>query len=443
MSFDDKVIWSEGMFIRAQHFQQEARHVERQLRARTKALVPYGWGLTELRLNRELLSIGQFAIERASGIFPDGTPFSLPGESLRLPPLMLGENVRNAVIYLTLPLTEPGGREVADAETELTTRYTLAEIDVADANSSDMSAAPINVGKLRLRYALETSDRSGLAGIGLARISEVRSDNSVVLDESYVPPAMDCAVSPILSGLLTEIVGLLNHRGEAIASRLAGANVGTAAEITDMMMLQTINRWQPVFSHMASASFVHPERLFIAMIGLAGELATFTAAGRRPRPFPVYDHERLQPTFAPVVTAVRQALSAVLERSAITIPLIEHRYGIRVAEVADRSLYSKYSFILAAKADMPAEALVRRLVGQIKIGAAEQITELVNAALPGIMLRALPVAPRQIPYHTGKAYFELDRSSPTWKQVAAGNGLAIHVAGDFPALELDLWAVKD
>lgn len=443
MSFDDKVIWSEGMFIRAQHFQQEARHAERQLRARTKALVPYGWGLTELRLNRELLSIGQFAIERAAGVFADGTPFSLPGDSLRLPPLMLGENVRNAVIYLTLPLTEPGGREVAEAEAELTTRYTLAEIDVADANSSDMSAAPINVGKLRLRYALETSDRSGFAGIGLARISEVRSDNSVVLDEGYVPPAMDCAISPILSGLLTEIVGLLNHRGEAIASRLAGANVGTAAEITDMMMLQTINRWQPVFSHMASASFVHPERLFIAMIGLAGELATFTAAGHRPRPFPVYDHERLQPTFAPVTAAVRQALSAVLERTAITIPLIEHRYGIRVAEVADRTLYSKYSFILAAKADMPAEALVRRLVGQIKIGAAEQITELVNAALPGIMLRALPVAPRQIPYHTGKAYFELDRSSPIWKQVAAGNGLAIHVAGDFPALELDLWAVKD
>ena len=443
MSFDDKVIWSEGMFIRAQHFQQEARHFARQLRARTKGLVPYGWGLTELRLNRELLSIGQFAVERASGVFADGTPFSLPDDSLRLPPLMLNENVRNAVIYLTLPLTEPGGREVAEAEAELTTRYTPFEIDVADANSSDLSAAPINVGKLRLRYGLETSDRSGLVGIGLARIVEVRSDNSVVLDESYVPPAMDCAVSPILSGLLTEIVGLLNHRGEAIAGRLAGTNVGTAAEITDLMMLQTINRWQPVFTHMASCTFVHPERLFVAIIGLAGELATFTAAGHRPRPFPVYDHERLQLSFAPVAAAVRQALSAVLERSAITIPLVEHRYGIRVADVPDRSIYSKYSFILAAKADMPADALVRRLVGQIKIGAAEQITELVNAALPGIMLRALPVAPRQIPYHTGKAYFELDRSSPIWKQVAAGNGLAIHVGGDFPALELCLGAAKD
>ena len=120
---------------------------------------------------------------------------------------------------------------------------------------------------------------------------------------------------------------------------------------------------------------------------------------------------------------MRQALSAVLERSAIPIPLTEHRYGIRVAEVPDRSLYGRYTFVLAAKADMPGETLVRRLVGQIKIGAAEQITELVNAALPGIMPRALPVAPRQIPYHSGKAYFELDRTNAAWKQVAAGNGL--------------------
>ena len=41
----------------------------------------------------------------------------------------------------------------------------------------------------------------------------------------------------------------------------------------------------------------------------------------------------------------------------------------RVADVPDRSIYGKYSFILAAKADMPADALVRRLVGQIKLGA--------------------------------------------------------------------------
>ena len=443
MPFDDKVIWSEGMFIRAQHFQQESRYAERMLRDRTRALRPHAWGLTELRLNRELLTIGRFGVERASGVFPDGTPFSFPGNGAALAPLALNESVRNAVIYLTLPISQPGGRETADASADMLTRYSITEIDVPDANSSDVSGVPINVGKLRLRYALEDSDRSGFVSIGLARIIEVRADNSVVLDESYIPPHLDAAVSPVLSGLLTEIVGLLNHRGEALAGRLSGANGGTAAEITDMMMLQTINRSQAVFSHVASSPCVHPERLFESIVALAGELATFTSASRRPRAFPVYDHERLNLTFAPVAAAVRQALSAVLEQTAIAILLTEHRFGIRVADVPDRSIYGKYTFVLAAKADMPSDTLIRRLVGQIKIGAAEQITELVNAALPGIMPRALPVAPRQIPYHTGKAYFELDRANGAWRQVASGNGLTIHVAGEFPGLELELWAIKD
>lgn len=443
MPFDDKVIWSEGMFIRAQHFQQDGRYLERLLRARTHALRSYGWGLTELRLNRELLSIGRFAVERASGVFADGTPFSLPVDADQHAPLQLPENTRNVIVYLTLPIVQPGAREAAEPEAETMTRFAISEVDVADANSSDSATAPIGVGKLRLRYALEGSDRGGHVCIGLARIAEVRADATVVLDEAYIPPAMDCAVSPVLAGLLAEIVGLLNHRGEAIASRLAGSSAGTAAELTDMMMLQTINRWQPVFTHLAAASHVHPETVYRDAVALAGELATFTSSGRRPPQFPAYDHEKLQRTFAPVTLALRQSLSAVLERGAFPVPLTEHRYGIRVAEVSDRSIFARHAFILAAKSDMPSEQMARRLVGQIKIGPVEQIRELVNAALPGIMPRALPVAPRQIPYQTGKAYFELDRSSAIWKQVASGNGLAIHVAGEFPGLELDLWAVKD
>lgn len=443
MPFHDKVIWSEGMFIRAQHFQQEGRHVGRLLEGRVGALRPYGWGLADLRLNREMLSIGRFGVERAAGVFEDGTPFSAADDADELSPLQLDPNTRNAIVYLTLPITQPGGREAADAEVDARTRYVVRDIDVHDAASSETATAPVAVGKLRLGYALETSERNGLLCIGLARIVEVRADNTVVLDDGYIPPALDARTSPVLTGLLTEIVGLLNHRGEAIAGRLASGSAGTAAEMTDTLMLQTINRWQPVFTHLAAASCVHPETIFQNMVALAGELATFTTPGHRPRPFPVYDHQRLQPTFAPVIAAVRQSLSAVLDRGAIAIPLAEHRYGIRVAGVPDRSVYAKYAFVLAAKANMPADQLLRRLIGQVKAGPVEQIRELVNAALPGIALHGLPVAPRQIPYHTGKAYFELDRSSPIWKQVATSGGLAIHVAGDFPGLELELWAVKD
>src|SRR6185312_15497620 len=148
MPFDDKVIWSEGMFIRAQHFQQSARSMERMLDGRVRALRAYGWGLSELKLNRELLSIGRFAVEHAAGVFEDGTPFTAPDSADDLIPLQLGENIRDTIVYLTLPITQPGSRVAAGAEVDTLTRYTSKDIEIADSNSSERAPVSITVGKL-------------------------------------------------------------------------------------------------------------------------------------------------------------------------------------------------------------------------------------------------------------------------------------------------------
>jgi hypothetical protein len=59
---------------------------------------------------------------------------------------------------------------------------------------------------------------------------------------------------------------------------------------------------------------------------------------------------------------------------------------------------------------------------------------LVNLHLPGVTLTPLPVAPRQIPFHSGASYFELEtRHSDLWRQLEQSGGMAMHIAGDFPA----------
>src|SRR5215469_10238944 len=103
MSWDNKVIWSEGLFLRPQHFQQSDRYVEKLVRSRIAALRPYPWGLTELKLNREMLALGKFAVDEACGVLEDGTPFSVPDDADHPAPLDVPENTRNTVIYLALP----------------------------------------------------------------------------------------------------------------------------------------------------------------------------------------------------------------------------------------------------------------------------------------------------------------------------------------------------
>ena len=77
-----------------------------------------------------------------------------------------------------------------------------------------------------------------------------------------------------------------------------------------------------------------------------------------------------------------------------------------------------------------------------KLGPADRLKDLVNLQLPGVAMRSLPVAPRQLPFHAGSHYFELERQGELWKQLERTGNLALHVGGDFPGLELELWAVR-
>ena len=145
----------------------------------------------------------------------------------------------------------------------------------------------------------------------------------------------------------------------------------------------------------------------------------------------------------PLIAEIRRSLSTVMEQSAVPIPLQDRKFGVRVAVVADLGLLKSASFVLAVTAQMPGETLRVRFPTQVKVGPVERIKDLVNLQLPGIPLRCLPVAPRQIPYHAGFNYFELESGGDLWKQLERSGGLAMHIAGEFPGLEMEFWAIRN
>ena len=73
----------------------------------------------------------------------------------------------------------------------------------------------------------------------------------------------------------------------------------------------------------------------------------------------------------------------------------------------------------------------------------EQIRQLVNLHLPGIKVKPLPVAPRQIAFHANKTYFILELSPDDVAQLERSGGFAFHVSGEFSELELKFWAIRN
>jgi type VI secretion system protein ImpJ len=441
MTWTNRVAWHEGMFLRAQHFQQQDRALESLVLARTAALRPHGWGMVNWVVNRDMLNIGQFAASVASGVFEDGTPFSLPGDTDHPVPLEVPEGTRNSVVYLALPVRQPGSVEIAQGDGS-EGRYGLHEFEAYDTHSASPQPAALQVGRLQLRYMLEAQRQPGYVCIGLARIVEVAPDRRVTLDDRWIAPALVCSAVPPLAGLLAELSGMLNQRGEELAARLTAPGSRGVADVADFLWLQSVNRWQKLLSHWADAGAVHPVDLYGVLVQMVGDFATFTEATRRPAAYPPYRHEDLQRSFAPVIADLRRSLSAIIDRAATPIPLQERRHGVRVGAINDRNILRSASFVLCVQADVPSETLQRLFPAQVKIGAVEQIRELVNVALPGIGVRPLPVAPRQLPFYAGASYFELDRNSPHWQHMQASGGFALHVSGDFPNLNLELWAIR-
>ena len=443
MSSRSKVIWSQGMFLQPHHFQQEARHVEHLIDMRARATAPHAWGFFELVLDDGLLALGRIGIVRASGVLPDGTPFSIPAIDAAPVPLELHADMKSEIVSLAVPVTRVGVTEVdfGEAGTAELFRFRATHEELRDHTNAADEPEPIQTGALQLSLLRARDATDACAQLGIARVVERRADNQVVLDRSYIAPQMRIEATAQLSATASLLHGLIQQRAQLLASRMGQLGAGVS-EMADFLMLQALNRAEPLFRQFAGAPHVHPSEFHMACLQLAGDLATFASDARHPPAFPLYRHTDLHATFAPVVDALRRMLSVVLERNALQIELVERARGVRTGVFPDAELARNANFVLAVNAQLPSDQLRQRFPSQSKLGPPERLRDLVNLQLPGVVMRLLPTAPRQLPFHAGFHYFELDRGGDLWKQIERSSSLALHVAGDFPGLELELWAIR-
>ncbi|MCY1505162.1 type VI secretion protein [compost metagenome] len=440
----DKVIWSEGMFLRPQHFQQLERHMLHAAQQRATAVQGFFWGFSQLALDRDALAIGKVVLTQAQGVMPDGTPFDFSHPDAAPAAFEVPARTHDARVMLAVPRVRPGASDVIyEGEEDTLARYLVHEAEVEDTGSMALEPALMQLGRLRLRLMLEDDLTEDWLGLGVARVTERRADNRVVLDEGYVAPWLAAGEHPVLRGFVNELQGLLDARSEALAARLSQPGRGGVSEVSDFMLLETVNRYLGALWHARQSPAQHPERLFHDWLMLACDLSTFTSAARRPGVLPEYVHDDLQGSFTPLMNELRRSLSAVLEQRALQIPLQDRGQGVRVAQIQDAELLQTAGFVLAVHADLAVETVRARFPAQVKIGPVERIRDLVHLQLPGVAVRALPVAPRQIPYSAGHVYFELDKGGEFWKQLERTGALALHLAGDFPGLTMEFWALRD
>lgn len=445
----NKVVWSEGLFLRPQLFQQQERYLEYYAHKRASTITPFYWGFSQYELDHEALSYGKLVLRSGRGVLPDGTPFDIPGHATSPQPLTIAPESLGKLIYLAVPLRLDNSDETIfdDADPGTLARFYAQEAELNDTNAIRQGPKPVQLASLRLRLVSEDEMTESWIGLPLTRVRAIQPDGSVLLhDDDYMPPVTAYAANPMLVEWLTHLNGLVKMRAEMLANRLSNSDgkASASAEIVDYLLLQIFNKYEPMLDHLRHIPELPPIMLYQTLATFAGELSTFVRPKtRRPRPAPGYDHVRLYPSIRPLVDDVHEMLNQILIRAGQMIPLLPRGNGVWSATILPAELRAFSSLVLAVNAQMPLDVLQHQYAAQAKLSAPQQLHDLVRSHLPGLELLALPVPPRQIPYSAGHVYFELMKSGPFWEKISSAGAIALHVAGDFPALKMELWGIRD
>lgn len=442
---NNRVLWQEGLFALPQHFQQQQRHTDYLLHERLDAQTDFAWGFTELSLNTELLAQGKVMIDKAAGCLPDGTVFRIPDQDLLPLPFQPGDltTPESHDIYLALPVSGHNISEIQGVRRagQSSERYCLSYRDVYDVHTENGDVQPLSLGQLMFRIVSGAEDLSAMVVLPLCRIRSFRAGGGLVLDEAFIPTCQSVRVSPVLNRFVGDVQGMIATRAADLAKRIGSPEQSGIADVAEFMMLQMLNRSQMHFTHRAHLHTLHPETFYLDLVRLLGELMTFTENSRQPCAVEPYDHRDLTQSFKTVIPELRRALNIVLQPRAQNLPLI-FTEGVYLATVNDPGLLQSGVFVLAVRARMPHTQLILQFTQQSKIAATDKIRNMVSVQVPGIPLRALPAAPRQLPYHDGYVYFELEKSGSAWQDVVTAGALAMHISGTFPELDMQLWAIR-
>ncbi len=443
MTDNNKVVWSEGLYLRTQHLQQQDRHLGWLVRQVLRAAPLQGFGFVGLRLDPAALDAGQVGIELADGVMPDGTVFSALESCLPVEPVAVTAKTPSGLVHLAIPAETPGGAEIDPAHQDASgMRWRGAFGTIRDNIVGGAEPTEIELARLAPKLLLPGTEIRGYATLPVARLTGLTAAGAVALDPGFLAPALNIGALPWYGQFLKELVTGIDRIADAHGSMVLG---GAGASMENLLILELANRARPRLAHLLAQNDCHPSDLMAELAGLAGQMATYGASSRRMAELPVYDHADPQPAFAALADTLRSLMLSLrhVEPKSRALLVSRHSENIWTVRIDNPEIVRSSRIVLRIGGELSEAALRRIFVDQATVGAADDFDKLWKSKLRGIPLKPLNSQPREIPYDGDRLCLELDRSSEHFAALAEAPGFVLGVAGKLDREpQIDCYAVS-
>lgn len=447
MNRSSKVLWGEGLFLRPQHFQRQDLYHETRLTELGRAVHPYLWGIRGLKFDAEALSAGILRITELSAILPDGEMISAPDND-ELPDAVNLASIDNfgsgLTFHITLPYLRDFGpnfstRREASGQVHRYYQQDQAAPDLyTNAIESDLS-----ILKKSLRLLSDRDNREQSISMPVARV-RATSSGGYELDPAFIPPILSIKASAPVYSIVRRLMEILQAKAQALYGhhREPSQNIVEfrSGDIASFWLLHTINTAYASLQHLFHHPALHPERLFHELLGLAGQLLTFSKAYGL-SDLPIYNHANPGPEFFKLDQIIRELIETVISSRYFNISLTEVKPAFYLGRLDSEKVTSNATYYIAVTADMAAVELVDTVPQRIKIGAPDDVDKMVSAAMPGVRLMSAPQVPASIPVRPGSYYFSVEPNGPLYDRMIASNAIMIYAPSGFKNLKLELYAV--
>lgn len=448
-----KPLWHEGLILTQQHFQQQERWTSFALRQCMSAALAEPWGTLAVELDEEALAAGRLKLRHLKLRFPDGTPFDTALADT-LPPARdlaqaLPSDIQSVVVLAALPLPDANGSNCRfDEAAPARPRRAYREfVKVVDINGKDEAEIAAERHAVRLLFEFESHADDTVCAI--ARLTRSGKGSTAggqfQVDHRYVPPCLTLGshashlerIDRLAEILLAKSMALGERRNER-TRQVAEYGV---ADVQLFWLLHCIHTAWPQLRFFASHPSQPPERLYTELAQLASTLMTFSTSAQL-TDLPSYDHARADEIFAKLELQIRDLLDAIIPSRVVAIALEQKSPTTWKGHLLDeRIVEGAVDWYLSISAPLPASQLVEQVPLLCKAGAPEDVEQIVNAALPGIVLKAVQRVPAAIPVRLDNHYFALDAASPAHARMLAARACQIYFPASVPDATLQLYAV--
>jgi type VI secretion system protein ImpJ len=449
MSKYRKIVWNEGMLLTPHHFQQWDNYHEELLNSRVRSMMPFEYGILDLRVNGEAVANGNFQITNCRAVMPDGLMISVPDAEAVPDMRPVGSHfaveAERLGVHLAIPARKIGEANFQNngGKPSSNLRF-LQEGSMVKDETTGANEQPLAYAKSNLRIIFDDELRDGFTTLKIAELQRTPT-GQLKISENYIPPILKVSASEWLVYLLRQVVEILVTKSGSLSEQRRSSNASladfTTSEVAVFWLLNTINASIPTMAHYFRSSLLHPEKLYLEMGELVGKLMTFSIE-HHPKDIVKYDHDDLYFTFSNLSSQLKELLDTVIPSRCVPIPLEKTRDTLYVGRIEDERLLKDAAFYLAVRAQMPEAKLIDGVPRVVKIASRDVIDSVIGSALPGVVLTLASPPPAPIPARVGFKYFHLDNIGPYWNGIAGSKVISVYVPNEIPDEKLELYAVK-